>query len=71
MTRPTLPEEIEQRFAAYGHQNDLTAWEIGWLTVWVFDQCARIDENGKKIYVDGDENIIKSYELYNLCTKAT
>ena len=71
MKRRSLPEEIEQRFAAYGHQNDLTAWEIGWLTVWVFDYCARVDEKGKKIYVDNNEEIIKSYELYNLCAKAT
>ena len=69
--RRSLPEIIEQRFAAYGHQNDLSAWEIGWFTVWVFDYCARTDKDGKKIYVDDREEILKSYELYNICAKAT
>ena len=71
MTNRSLPERIEQRFAAYGHQNDLSAWEIGWLTVWTFDHCARTDETGNDILVDGNEEEIKVYELYNIIAKAT
>ena len=71
MTKRSLPDIIENRFAQLGHQNDVTVWELGWFTEWTFDRCSRIDEDGKKIYVDEDENIIKSYELYNLCAEAT
>ena len=67
----SLPDIIENKFAQLGHQNDVTVWELGWFTEWTFDRCSRIDEDGKKIYVDEDENIIKSYELYNLCAEAT
>ncbi len=70
MTR-SLPEQIEQRFAAYGHQNDLSAWEIGWLTVWTFDYCTRIDKDGNRILVDGNEEEVRVYELYNIIAKAT
>lgn len=66
-----LPDAAEARFAQLGHQNDVTAFEIGWLTTWIFDYCTRTDEKGNKIYVDGNEDAIKSYELYNLCAKAT
>ena len=71
MTNRSLPEKIEQRFAQYGHQNDLSAWEIGWLTVWTFDYCKRMDKDGNRILVDDDENEIKVYELYNIIAKAT
>ena len=71
MTKPSLPDIVENKFAQLGHQNDVTAWELGWFTEWTFDRCSRIDEDGNKIYVDEDENIIKSYELYNLCAEAT
>ncbi len=71
MTKRSLPDIIENRFAQLGHQNDVTVWELGWFTEWTFDRCSRIGEDGKKIYVDEDENIIKSYELYNLCAEAT
>ena len=71
MAKHSLSDVVENRFAQLGHQNDVTVWELGWFTEWTFDRCARIDEDGKKIYVDEDENVIKSYELYNLCAEAT
>jgi len=71
VTRRSLSDVVENRFAQLGHQNDVTVWELGWFTEWTFDHCSRIDEDGNKIYVDEDENIIKSYELYNLCAEAT
>ena len=71
MTKRSLSDVIENRFAQLGHQNDVTVWELGWLTAWTFDHCARTDKDGKKIYVDDNENVIKSYELYNLCAEAT
>jgi len=71
MAKHSLSDIVENKFAQLGHQNDVTVWELGWFTEWTFDHCSRIDEDGKKIYVDEDENIIKSYELYNLCAEAT
>ena len=70
MTRRSLDDRIEARFAQLGHQNDVTVWELGWLTEWTFDHCSRV-EDGKKIYVDGDENVVPSYELYNIIAKAS
>ncbi len=42
-----LPDKITARFAQLGHQNDVTAWEIGWLTTWVFEYCT-VEIDGKK-----------------------
>jgi len=71
LTKHSLSDLVENKFAQLGHQNDVTVWELGWFTEWTFDHCTRTDEDGKKIYVDEDENVIKSYELYNLCAEAT
>jgi len=71
VTKRSLPDIIENRFAQLGHQNDVTVWELGWLVEWTFHHCSRIDNDGNKILVDGNENVIKSYELYNLIAEAT
>jgi len=71
VTKLSLSDLVENKFAQLGHQNDVTVWELGWFTAWTFDHCSRTDEDGNKIYVDENENIIKSYELYNLCAEAT
>ena len=32
MTKHSLPDIIENKFAQLGHQNDVTVWELGWIT---------------------------------------
>lgn len=39
MARLQLSDEIIERLAAVGAQNDITAWELGDLTLWILEQC--------------------------------
>lgn len=67
-----MPDAVENRLAQLGYQNDVSAWEIGWITTWIFDYCTVTDRTGKRILINREtEEPIKSYELYNAIAKAT
>ena len=67
MTKLILSDAIEARLAQLGHQNDVTAWEIGDIAVFIFDHCT----------VDGElinpksEDTITPFVLYNSIAQAT
>ena len=66
MTRLILPDAMQARLAQLGHMNDVTAWEMGDLAVWMFDRCTA---KGKlKNPVTKEE--MKSYVLYNAIANA-
>jgi len=66
MARLLLPEAMEARLAQLGHMNDITAWEMGDLAVWMFDYCT-ID--GKLINPTTEEEM-PSYVLYATIAEA-
>ena len=66
MTRLLLPDAMEARLAQLGHMNDVTAWEMGDLCVWMFDYCT-ID--GKLINPVTEEEMSPNV-LYNAIAKA-
>ena len=57
---------MEARLAQLGHMNDITAWEIGDLSVWMFDYCTV----GDKLINPVTEEEMPSHELYNTIAKA-
>ena len=71
MTKLVLPDAMEERLAQLGHMNDVTAWEMGDLCVWMFAHCSAKDEDGKDILINREtEEEIPSHVLYNEIAKA-
>ena len=66
MTRLILPDAMQARLAQLGHMNDVTAWEIGDLSVWMFDYCT---VSGALINPVTEEPM-KSHVLYATIAKA-
>jgi hypothetical protein len=67
MTRLILPDEVEARLNQLGHMNDATAWDMGDLTVWIFEYCTI---EGQLINPQTEEPM-QSQELYSVIAKAT
>ena len=67
MTKLILSDAIEARLAQLGRQNDITAWEIGDIAVFIFDHCT---VDGKLINPQTEDEI-KSSVLYNSIAQAT
>ena len=67
MPKLILSDAIEARLAQLGRQNDITAWEIGDIAVFIFDHCT---VDGKLINPQSEEEI-QSSVLYNSIAKAT
>jgi len=62
-------DEVEARLQQLGYQNDITAWEIGDLTEYVFVLCSRVIDD-KEVLIDPQtEEPIKSSVLYNAVGK--
>jgi hypothetical protein len=62
-------DEVEARLQQLGYQNDITAWEIGDLTEYVFHLCSRVMDD-KEVLIDPQtEEPIKSSVLYNAVGK--
>ena len=66
MTRLLLPDAMTARLAQLGHMNDITAWEMGDLAVWMFDYCTINDTLINPV----TEEEIPSHVLYNSIAKA-
>ena len=66
MTRLLLPDAMTARLAQLGHMNDITAWEMGDLAVWMFDYCTI----GDKLINPATEEEIPSYVLYATIAEA-
>ena len=61
-----LPDAMTARLAQLGHMNDITAWEMGDLAVWMFDYCTINDTLINPV----TEEEIPSHVLYNSIAKA-
>ena len=62
-------DEVEARLQQLGYQNDVTAWEIGDLTEYVFYLCTRVMED-KEVLIDPQtEEKITPGVLYNAVGK--
>jgi len=57
---------MEARLAQLGHMNDVTAWEMGDLAVWMFDYCTV----GDKLINPVTEEEMHGYVLYDAIAKA-
>lgn len=66
MTRLILPDAMQARLAQLGHMNDVTAWEMGDLAVWMFDYCTINDTLINPV----TEEEMHGYVLYNAIAKA-
>ena len=66
MTRLLLPDAMQARLAQLGHMNDVTAWEMGDMSVWMFDYCT-IDDT---LINPVTEEEIPSHVLYTTIAKA-
>ena len=66
MTRLLLPDAMTARLAQLGHMNDITAWEMGDLAVWMFDYCTINDTLINPV----TEEEIPRHVLYNAIAKA-
>lgn len=66
MTRLLLPDAMQARLAQLGHMNDVTAWEMGDLAVWMFDYCTV----GDKLINPVTEEEMPSSVMYHAIAKA-
>ena len=64
-----LADEVEARLQQLGFQNDVTAWEIGDLTEWLFQLLTRVIDD-KEVLVDPQtEEVIGAGVLYATVAK--
>ena len=70
MARIILPDSVEARLAQLGHMNDVTAWDLGDISEWVFQQFTVKIDGIEKLINPRTEEEIERQEVYSAIARA-